>query len=83
MNAGIRFDINEELSEGFQSRFIVSLNPTDCALPVHAADNEGRAGFLHPAPQVAGVLGVLPVPEAAAHPDPHQVSHGLWPRCQH
>lgn len=26
VNAGIRFDINEQLSEGFQSRFIVSMN---------------------------------------------------------
>lgn len=35
------WDIIEQLFEDFQSRFAVCLNSTDCALPVHAADNEG------------------------------------------
>jgi len=59
------------------------MNYIDCALPVHAADNEGRTGFLHSALEVFGVFSVLPMQEAIAHTDSHQVSHRLWASCQH
>lgn len=83
MSVWVWCDINEQLLEASQPCSIVCLNSTDCALPVHAADNEGWTGFLHSALEVSGVLRVLPVQEAPAHTDPHQVPHRLWASCQH
>lgn len=83
MNVWIWVGINEQLFEDVQSCFVVYVNYIDCALPVHAADNEGWTGFLHSALEVFGIFSVLPMQKATAHADSHQVSHRLWASCQH
>lgn len=47
------------------------LHLVDCALPVHAADNEGWTCFLYSILEIHGVFSVLPVQAASAYTDPH------------